>query len=185
VTITLGWKHALVAALVVVALAIGFTWALKNAQRRDVLDAERVALIDQLEDERDGYKDEADIAKAEADELRDGLVEITKPIDRGRAALDHAKTHPLPKVMEMMILREQNVLLEQALALSEKQSLALRRSLTLTGMALDASEERYDLLNKRYSSLKRTQKKTKRRNIWTSVTVASAGLMVGFGIGRL
>ena len=188
--VTLTWWHAFFAALVVVSVALGFTWAVKNAQRRDVLDAERVALIEKLADERDELIEEAAIAKDEADELRDAMNILNEPIDRGRAALDHLKTSPSARaemsiVEEVTILREQNDLLEQALALSNKQSLALRRSLTLTGMALDASEERYDLLYKRHSTLQRNQKKTKRRNIWTNVSIASASVMLGFGIGRL
>lgn len=170
----------------VVAVGIGASyWAVKNAQRQDVLDAERVARIAELEDELDAAKHEASLAHEEADDLRKGIAELMEPIDRGRAAIKRAETHRIPKSEEIAILREQNDLLEQALKLSNEESLALRRALTLTGMALDASEERYDLLNKRHSSLKRNQKKVKRRNIWTNVSVASAGLMVGFGIGRL
>jgi nitrogen fixation-related uncharacterized protein len=184
-TVTLGWKHAVIASLVVVAIALGFTWAVRNAQQRDILDAERIALIDALEEEVEAVEAEAEKAHQEANEIRDELRIISEPLVRTRKALKYAETRPLAKSEEIVILREQNDLLEQALKLSNDESLALRRALTLTGMALDNTKERYDLLNKRYSSLRRTQKKTKRRNIWTSVTVASAGLMVGFGIGRL
>jgi hypothetical protein len=66
-----------------------------------------------------------------------------------------------------------------------EESQALRRALTLTGMALANSRERFDLLDKRYVALKRSKKQEKRRKIMTAVGTSVGSFGVGFGMGRI
>ena len=184
-TITFGWKHAAVAAALI-ALAIGLSiWAVKNASQRDALDLERAERIAELEEENQQLQHESALAHEEADELRKRRLALEVPLKRSRGAIQHArKNRPLGPDEEVVILRGQTDLLEEALRLSVEESLALRRSLTLLGMALTASEEKYDLLDKRYVALKREKKSTKRKRVVQQVFTHTGVFVVAWAGGK-
>jgi predicted ribosome quality control (RQC) complex YloA/Tae2 family protein len=186
VTITLTWKHALVAIALLAVLSVSVWLMVRSAQQQSVLDAERVQRIAELEDELESALHGADEAKDEADEIRDELQKVLDQIAQGNKAIEHdKKVKVMPPQERVVILNGQNELLQAALDLSMEESQALRRSLTLMGMALANSRERYELLDKRYSSLKRSKKKEKRRKILTAVGTSVGSFGVGVGIGKI
>jgi hypothetical protein len=52
-------------------------------------------------------------------------------------------------------------------------------------MSLRLSEDRYDVMSKRYTSLKRSKRKQKRRNILSGIGIGVGGLALGYGFGRV
>jgi len=185
-TITLTWKHALAGVALLAVLVVSVWLMVRSAQQQSVLDAERVQRIAELEDELESALHAAGEAKDDADEARDKLNELMPLIGRGRLAIAHQKKYrSMTAIERVTVLQEQNSLLEQALILSRDESQALRRSLTHMGIALTSSRERYDLLNKRYSSLKRSKKKEKRRKILTAVGTSIGSFGIGVGIGKI
>ena len=185
-TVKLTWTH-LFAALGALALIIGGAmWAIRNANQASLADAERLVRIAELEDQIDNLKDEADSAKADADEARDERQSTLTELDRYRAAAKHQKDNPevVPLREEVETLRGYAATLETHLKLANKETIDPRRSLTLLTMALESSQERNVLQEKRYTALKRDKKKAKRRRIFGDIGVALGGIGVGIGIGK-
>jgi hypothetical protein len=186
VTITLDWRHWVSLALLVVVTSASVWLMIRRAEQRTVLDAEREQRIAELEDELESALHGADEAHDEANEARDKLQEILVQIERHDEAIKHdKKVRVMPPQERVVLLDGQNTLLKEALRLSQEESLALRRSLTLMGMALTNSRERFDLLDKRYVALKRSKKQEKRRKIMTAVGTSVGSFGVGFGMGRI
>jgi hypothetical protein len=186
VTITLDWRHWVSLALLVVVTSASVWLMIRRAEQRTVLDAEREQRIAELEHELESALHGADEAHDEANEIRDELRTVLDKIAQGDRAITHDKRVQVMKPSERVIVyHAQNRLLAEALRLSQEESLALRRSLTLMGMALTNSRERFDLLDKRYVALKRSKKQEKRRKIMTAVGTSVGSFGVGFGMGRI
>jgi hypothetical protein len=186
VTITLDWRHWVSLALLVVVTSLSVWLMIRRAEQRTVLDVEREQRIVELEDELESALHGADEAHDEANEARTKLQEILVQIERHDEAIKHdKKVRVMPPQERVVLLDGQNTLLKEALRLSQEESLALRRSLTLMGMALTNSRERFDLLDKRYVALKRSKKQEKRRKIMTAVGTSVGSFGVGFGMGRI
>jgi hypothetical protein len=186
VTITLDWRHWVSLALLVVVTSASVWLVIRNADQRTILDVEREQRIAELEDELESALHGADEAHDEANEARTKLQEILVQIERHDEAIKHdRKVKVMPPQERVVLLDGQNTLLKEALRLSQEESLALRRSLTLMGMALTNSRERFDLLDKRYVALKRSKKQEKRRKIMTAVGTSVGSFGVGFGMGRI
>jgi hypothetical protein len=187
VTITLDWRHWLSLAVLLVVLGLSVWLVIRNADQRTILDVEREQRIAELEDELESAIHGADEAHDEANEARDKLRELLDgQIKRHDIAIKHdRKVKVMPPQERVVLLDGQNTLLKEALRLSQEESLALRRSLTLMGMALANSRERFDLLDKRYVALKRSKKQEKRRKIMTAVGTSVGSFGVGFGMGRI
>jgi glycerol-3-phosphate cytidylyltransferase-like family protein len=185
-TITLDWRHWVSLAVLLVVLGLSVWLMIRNADQRTIIDVEREQRIAELEDELESALHGADEAKADADEARTKLQEILVQVERGDEAIKHdKKVRVMPPQERVLLLDGQNTLLKEALRLSQEESLALRRSLTLMGMALTNSRERFDLLDKRYVALKRSKKQEKRRRIMTAVGTSVGSFGVGFGMGRI
>jgi hypothetical protein len=185
-TITLDWRHWLSLIVLLVVLGLSVWLMIRKAEQQSVLDAERVQRIAELEDELESALHGADEAKDEADEARTKLQELLGQLEVYDKAIEHdKKVKVMPPQERVVLLDGQNKLLQEALDLSMSESQALRQSLTYMGMALANSRERYDLLNKRYSSLKRSKKKEKRRKILAAVGTSVGSFGVGFGMGRI
>jgi predicted ribosome quality control (RQC) complex YloA/Tae2 family protein len=186
VTIVITWKHWVALAALVVVMGLSVWLMLRNVQQQSVLDAERVQRIAELEDELESALHGADEAKDEADEARTKLQELLGQLEVYDKAIEHdKKVKVMPPQERVVLLDGQNKLLQEALDLSMSESQALRQSLTYMGMALANSRERYELLDKRYSSLKRSKKKEKRRKILTAVGTSVGSFGVGVGIGKI
>jgi hypothetical protein len=185
-TITLDWRHWLALAGLLVVLGLSVWLMVRKAEQQSVLDAERVLRITELEHELESAMHGADVAKDEADESRAKLQEILVQLGQTDKAVEHdRKVKVMPPRERLAVYDSQNKLLQQALEISMEESAALRRALTLTGMALANSRERFDLLDKRYVALKRSKKKEKRRRIVTAVGTSMASFGIGFGMGRI
>jgi hypothetical protein len=187
VTITLDWRHWVALAFLLGVLGLSVWLVIRNADQRTIVDVEREQRIAELEDEVESALHGADEAHDEANEARDKLRELLDgPIKRHDEAIKHdRKVKVMPPQERVVLLDSQNTLLKEALRLSQEESLALRRSLTLMGMALTNSRERFDLLDKRYVALKRSKKQEKRRKIMTAVGTSVGSFGVGFGMGRI
>jgi hypothetical protein len=185
-TIVLDWRHWLSLAVLLVVLGLSVWWAIRNADQRTILDVEREQRIAELEDELESALHGADEAHDEANEARDKLQELLVQVERHDEAIKHdKKVRVMPPQERLSVYKSQNSLLQQALEVSMEESQALRRALTLTGMALANSRERFDLLDKRYVALKRSKKIEKRRKIMTAVGTSVGSFGVGFGMGRI
>jgi hypothetical protein len=172
--------------VLLVVLGLSVWLVIRNADQRTILDVEREQRIAELEDELESALHGADEAHDEANEARDKLRELLGQVERYDEAIKHdRKVKVMPPQERVVLLDGQNTLLKEALRLSQEESLALRRSLTLVGMALANSRERFDLLDKRYVALKRSKKQEKRRRIMTAVGTSVGSFGVGFGMGRI
>jgi hypothetical protein len=186
VTITLDWRHWVSLAVLLVVLVLSVWLVIRNADQRTIIDVEREQRIAELEDELESALHGADEAHDEANEARDQLQELLGQIQTHDTAIKHdRKVKVMPPQERLAIYTSQNKLLQQALEVSMEESQALRRALTLTGMALTNSRERFDLLDKRYVALKRSKKQEKRRKIMTAVGTSVGSFGVGFGMGRI
>jgi hypothetical protein len=186
VTITLDWRHWVALAFLLGVLGLSVWLVIRNADQRTIVDVEREQRIAELEDEVESALHGADEAHDEANEARDQLQELLGQIERYDESIEHdKKVKVMPPQERLSIYKGQNDLLQQALKVSMEESQALRRALTLTGMALTNSRERFDLLDKRYVALKRSKKQEKRRKIMTAVGTSVGSFGVGFGMGRI
>lgn len=185
-TLVVTWKHWVTLAALAAVACLSVWLMVRRAEQQSVLDAERVQRIAELEDELESALHGAGEAKDEADEIRDELQAVLDKIAQGDKAIEHDKrVQVMPPSERVVVYHAQNRLLAEALRLSQEESLALRKALTLTGMALTNSRERFDLLDKRYVALKRSKKREKRRKIMTAVGTSVGSFGVGFGMGRI
>jgi chromosome segregation ATPase len=188
-TLTLGWKSAVVAALLVAMAALGIWLAVRSARQRSITDWEREQRIGELSERLEKAQAEIDRISAEADALRDQRDGETGKLSEALARLRALQAIPAPTPEQ----REETcvaceaavVLLESSLRLADMESLSLRRELAIMEVALVDAEEMFVLQTKRLAAASKDKKKIKRRNIWTLVSVAAANLTLGFGIGRL
>jgi len=190
--IRLTWKHALAAALVVAALAGLVMWYVNHVDQQQVVDAERQALIEQLEEENETLLDQADRAHDDADEARKIRDGVQSDLDRAQAALaamqNRAIGRPVTRagcVEERDTLREINEALVVQNHSLLNETLNLRQETVLLRRVIDNHRERDILKDKRYDSLKRSQKKQRRKSIWTAVGTNLGSFTFGFGMGRV
>lgn len=188
-TVTLGWKSAVAAALLVVVAGLGIWLAVRNAKQRSVTDWERLQQIEQLGERLSMALKEIERLRKESDGYRQ---ERDKSAEATSAAI--AKYKALKSVQDKTPEQEAETcqacelalgLLETDLALADLEALSLRRERAALIAALADSEEMYSLQTKRLSAAQRDKKKVKRRNIWTNVSIAAASITLGFGMGRL
>jgi hypothetical protein len=186
-TVTLGWKH-LIAALVLVAGIAGlFMWSRASLQRASAVDAERLALIAEIEEENKRLVQVAEDATKEADKLRDERIADAGELGRYREATQYQRENPgrVPMQERIVTLEGYTDKLEKHLSAANQESVDLRKALTAVTLAYEGAQERNALQGKRYTALKRDRKKEKRRRILGDVGIALSGLVTGIGLGRI
>lgn len=198
-TFTLGKKSAIAAAILLI-LGIGFAvWSVRKAEQQAVLDAEREALILEIQSELDGSMDEAKDATDQAAEYKQLANEERDKRLAIEAELSGAPQRPLepsqglePPEDGCEPLRRKVGLYKAGYEHAVAETKALRsglalteEALALTNASLSLSEDKYDLMNKRYTALKRNKKKAKRRSIWAGVGTAVGMFAIGYGVGAV
>ena len=186
-TVTLGWKH-LIAALVLVAGIAGlFMWSRTSLQRASAVDAERLALIAELEEENRRLVQVAEDATQEADKLRDERLADAGELGRYREATQYQRENPDKVPMQERIVTLEGYVdkLEKHLSSANRETVDLRKALTAVTLAYEGAQERNALQDKRYTALKRDRKKEKRRRILADVFLAAGSFGAGVGIGRV
>jgi hypothetical protein len=187
-TLELGWKHALAGIALLAVLSVSVWLMVRHAHQQTVLDAERVVRIQELEDENELLMHAADSAHGDADEERASRQKTEADLKRTQRVIDRIRTKAepaLPQEINRLVLLEQNALLTEHLASAERETIDLRREIVHLRLVIDNSQERFDLMNKRYSSLKRSHKKERRRKILTGVAMSAGSFGLGFGMGRI
>ncbi|GAG23812.1 unnamed protein product [marine sediment metagenome] len=190
--VRLTWKHALLAVLLAGALVWLVTWLSHRNSQQLVIDAERQAQIVELEDANADLAVEAERAHDDADGEREYREQSQAGLDRAQEAIRIMQVRGLRKavtvtgcVEERDALRLQNdgLILHNESLFSE--TLALRREIVLQRRIIENHEERDLIKDRRYDSLKRTQKQQRRKNIWTAVGTNLGSFTIGIGIGRV
>jgi hypothetical protein len=189
VTLTLGWRSAVAAAILVLVAALGIWLAVRQVRQRGVLDWGRQQQIEGLRDRLDKAQAEIDRLEAEADSFRKQRDEGYQKLVEASTRLKQLQAIPMPTPAERDALCTACLayvgLLEEGLRLADLETLTLRKELSLANIALLDTQEMYELQTARLKSSQRDKKKVKRRNAWTIVSVAAATMTLGFGMGRL
>lgn len=188
-TIRLTYVHVLIVLVVAAIFALAIGIMVKNIQKQNVVDAERLQQIDKLQDEVKELKRQAEDMREMADGLReqrdDGAAALAELRQRLHKLRETPTPTPMTEAEERVVCLKYVVLLEDNLRLADQETLALRKELGLVQMALDYTEERYQLQSSRLRASQKANKRTKRRNVWTITSVAAASVVLGFGIGRI
>jgi chromosome segregation ATPase len=190
VTITLGWKSAVAAAVLAIALGLGIFFAVRGARQRSVKDWERQQLIEGLRDRLDKAQVEIDRLGKDADSYRKQRDDISGELADARTKYQQLLARPKPTTPEQEselceACNEYVVLLETGLRLADMETLTLRKELSVMAIALSDTQDMYELQTARLKASQRDKKKVRRRNIWTIVSASAATMTLGWGIGRL
>ena len=188
-TVTLGWKSAVAAALILAALVGSAIWLVHSNARRNEQDWERKQLVESLRLDLDKARKEMALLRAESDSLRDER-------DQGKVALEEALAgyqklvtieNPTPsQVSETCVACKAVVtLLEADLRLAGLESIALRRELDVAYGAIETCERMVDVQTQRVESAWKSVKKSKRRTIWSGVGIGASGVLAGYGFGKI
>ena len=188
-TVTLGWKHVLAAAIVLAVLGVATWLTIRSIQQQSITDWERLQQIEGLSKRLQDALTEVDRLKRESDGFRD-----ERDKNQGATAAAIARYKALKAMKDKTPQQEADTcmacelalgLMEADLILADMETLSLRRERVAMIAALADSQEMYDLQSKRLKSAQRSAKQVKRRNIWTNVSIAAASITLGFGMGRL
>jgi hypothetical protein len=189
VTLTLGWRSAVAAAVLALVAALGIWLAVRQVRQRGVLDWERQQQIEGLRGRLDQAQAEIDRLGAEADEFRRQRDEGYQKLLDASTRLKQLQAIPAPTPVERDALCTAClgyvVLLEEGLRLADLETLTLRKELSVSNLALLDTQEMYELQTARLKASQKDKKKVRRRNIWTIVSASAATLTLGFGMGRL
>jgi len=189
VTLTLGWKSAVVAAVLVVATGLGLWLIVRDAQKRDLTDWQRLQRIAELEKGSGLLLREIEKLRKESDGFRQQYEqsheETIAAISKYKALLAIKNKTPEQEQETCLACKATVELLERDLAISEQDSFTLRQERTALIAALADSQEMFSLQTKRLKSAERSRRQIRRRNIWTMTSLAAASLTLGFGMGRL
>lgn len=140
-------------------------------------------------------KDEADAAKVEAaahlkvaDEARKELLEVRERI--AESEVEVIRIPPDLKTLKecraaVRTLQHNRVLMKEEIKHANAESLALRDALAFKATESEQLTEALKFENKRYSALRRSKTKDKRRRIAVSVVTSVAVFGVGYGLGTI
>jgi len=183
----MNWKnHLITAALAFMAGGVT-VWLIGNLGQHpdDPVLLQRIAdLTDELETERAS----ASASYTEANEARESMLDTEIELATVQKELDamRARKNPTPVqvIEERDALRVQNdkLMLSNGLLKVEVRALRVGRVHLVT--ALDASEDRNALTDKRYAALKRTKKSAKRKRIVQQVFTHTGVFVIGWAGGR-
>jgi DNA gyrase/topoisomerase IV subunit A len=188
-TITLGWKSAVTAVFLVLVLGLGVFWAVRSAKQRNILDFQRTEEIQRLKAEIKELRNSAKDYHEDADKLRDerdALKEALRMAQEAFKAPRRPEVAPSPPTPLEADCGAYVTLLEKSLELADKEVFSLRGSVVLLNEAWKKEEARYDLMEKRYTALERSQRQAKRRGIWINVGMALGSVAaLTYGLSKL
>jgi hypothetical protein len=181
------WKHHLITAFLAFMAGGATVWFVGNlGQKAD--DPVLIAQIAELKDEVESERAASNTSYQEANDARESMLDTEIELAATQEELDAMRRRknetPLQIVEERDALRVQNdkLVLNNGLLKIEVQGLRVSRVHLVA--ALDTSESRNVLTDKRYAALKRSKKSAKRKRIIQQVFTHTGTFVVAWAGGK-